>query len=204
VWITAEPCVETGYPARMDFHPDNDQPSPALSGQERPEPDKQFSLTVDQASERYAQLGHPRNPRSVRRFCQHGKLLCVETQTDNFTKAYLIDPTSIDRHVQEIEETHSRTRPDMPGLVRPQPANDRINEAASKSPSDTSRYVELLERVNAAQADELKIKNEQIGALLERDRETNFLIRGLQTMLTPLLGGAKQSTAAPDESAPQS
>ena len=162
----------------MDAHADNDQPGPALSGHERPEPDRQITLTVDEASERYAQLGHPRNPRSVRRFCQHGKLLCVETQTDNFTKAYLIDPTSIDRHVQEMDETHSRTRPDMSGLVRPQPVCDRIEIAPSDAPAENSRYVELLERVNTAQAREIKIKNEQIAALLERDRETNFLVRG--------------------------
>src|SRR6266849_3778076 len=105
----------------MIDQPDSGQPDPALAGQERPQADKQFTLTVGEASARYAQLGHPRNPRSVRRFCQQGKLLCVETQTDNFTKAYLIDPLSIDRHVQEIEETHSRSRPDMPGLVRPRP-----------------------------------------------------------------------------------
>ena len=183
----------------MDSHVDNDQSRPALSGQERPEPDRQFTLTVDEASERYAQLGHPRNPRSVRRFCQHGKLLCVETQTDNFTKAYLIDPTSIDRHVQEIDETYSRTRPDMPGLVRPQPVSGRIETSPADSPTEDSRYVALLERVNTAQAEEIKIKNEQIAALLERDRETNFLVRGLQTMLTPLLGGAKNSTPFSDD-----
>jgi hypothetical protein len=50
--------------------------------------------------------------------------------------------------------------------------------------------VQLLEKVNAAQADEIKIKNEQITALLERDRETNVIVRGLQTMLGPLLGGS--------------
>jgi hypothetical protein len=183
----------------MDPHADTEQPSPALSGQERPEPDRQFTLTVDEASERYAQLGHPRNPRSVRRFCQHGKLLCVETQTDNFTKAYLIDPTSVDRHVREIDETHSRTRPDTPGLVRPQPDNDRRETSAPVMPTNDTRYVELLERVNTAQAEEIKIKNEQIAALLERDRETNFLVRGLQTMLTPLLGGAKQSPPFSDD-----
>src|SRR5438876_12462414 len=102
----------------METHADTDRPSPVLTGQDWPEPDKQFSLTVPEASERYAQLGHPRNPRSVRRFCQQGKLLCVETQTDNFTKAYLIDPVSIDRHVQEIDETHSRSERDMSGHRR--------------------------------------------------------------------------------------
>jgi hypothetical protein len=164
------------------------QPGPDVSGQDRLQPDRQFTLTVEEASERYAQLGHPRNPRSVRRFCQHGKIHCVETQTDNFTKAYLIDPTSVDRHVKEIEETYSRSRPDTSGLVQPRPVSDRIEPAPAIAPSDSSRYVELLEKVNTAQAEEIKIKNEQIAALLERDRETNFLIRGLQTMLTPLLG----------------
>ena len=66
-------------------------------------------------------------------------------------------------------------------------------------PANDTRYVELLERVNSAQAEEIKIKNEQIAALLERDRETNFLVRGLQTMLTPLLGGTKQSPPFSDD-----
>ena len=78
----------------------------------------------------------------------------------------------------------------MPGLVRPSPVNDRSENPAPNMPVENSRYVELLEKVNASQAEEIKIKNEQIAALLERDRETNFLIRGLQTMLAPLLGRA--------------
>jgi hypothetical protein len=159
---------------------------PVLSGHERPEPDKQFSTTVEEASALYAQLGHPRNPRSVRRFCQHGKLLCVETQTDNFTKAYLIDPASVERHVREIEETYSRSRPAETGQDRLSPANVRPSISASTAKTD-DRYVELLEKVNEAQAAEIKIKNEQITALLERDRETNVLVAGLQKMLGPLL-----------------
>jgi hypothetical protein len=193
--ITGKPSVEPRYPVVMSEN-EPDQPGPALSGQDRSQPDKQFTLTVGEASERYARLGHPRNPRSVRRFCQHGKILCVETQTDNFTKAYLIDPLSVDRHVQEIEETYSRSRPDMPGRVRPSPVNDRAQKPDVTAPVESSRYVELLEKVNVAQAEEIKIKNEQIAALLERDRETNFLIRGLQTMLTPLLGRASDAGRA--------
>jgi hypothetical protein len=169
---------------------------PVLSAQDRPEPDKQFSMTVEEASALYAQLGHPRNPRSVRRFCQHGKLLCVETQTDNFTKAYLIDPASVERHVREIEETYSRSRPVETGQDRLSPANDRPPIPSSTTKTD-NRYVELLEKVNAAQADEIKIKNEQITALLERDRETNFIVRGLQTMLGPLLGAPVEKREPP-------
>ena len=58
------------------------------------------------------------------------------------------------------------------------------------TPHDDMRYVVLLEKVNADQADQLKTKDEQlkikdtqIAAMLERDKETNFLIRGLQTLL---------------------
>src|ERR1700680_5058670 len=124
----------------MQDHADKHQPSPAMSGLDRPEPDKQFTMTVEEASVRYGQLGHPRNPRSVRRFCQHGKLLCVETQTDNFTKAYLIDATSVDRHVHEIEETYSRSRPVETGQDRLGLANDHtdIPSATTKS---RDRYV---------------------------------------------------------------
>jgi hypothetical protein len=183
----------------MQEHPDIELPGPALTGQERPEADKQFTMTVDEASVLYAKLGHPRNPRSVRRFCQQKTLLCVETQTDNFTKAYLIDPTSVTRHIQEIEETYSRSRPAVSGQDRPSPVDDRSDTAVA--PTQTSdRYVELLEKVNAAQADEIKIKNEQIAALLERDRETNFLVRGLQTMLGPLLGAPVEKGSEPRSS----
>jgi hypothetical protein len=32
------------------------------------------------------------------------------------------------------------------------------------------------------------VKDTQIAALLERDNEANYLVRGLQTMLAPFLG----------------
>src|SRR5438132_11268868 len=87
--ITAAVSFGGRYYDLMQDHPGVDQPRPALAGQERPEPDKQFTMTVEEASALFAQLGHPRYPRSVRRFCQHGKPSCVETQTANVTKASL-------------------------------------------------------------------------------------------------------------------
>jgi hypothetical protein len=55
--------------------------------------------------------------------------------------------------------------------------------------------VALLERENASLRDQsefyrhqIEVKDTQIAALLERDKETNYLVRGLQTMLAPLLG----------------
>src|ERR1700689_587568 len=102
-----------------------DRAEPVVTREVRTEPVKVYTLTVDQASELYAQLGHPRNPRSVRRFCQQGKLTCVETQTFFLTKAYMIEKESVERHVQEIAETQERTEPVLSGLDRTGPADVR-------------------------------------------------------------------------------
>jgi len=172
--------------------PGHDLPPPDMAGHVQPQPDTQFTMTVEDAVLRYAQLGHPRNPRSVRRFCQQGTIDCRKIRTSSFSEMYLIDPVSIERHAKEISETfptvtqdiagHDLPGPDMSGHVQPRPD--------SKVEISDDRYVVLLEKVNADQAEQLKIKDEQlkikdtqIGAMLERDRETNFLIRGLQTLL---------------------
>ena len=58
-----------------------------------------------------------------------------------------------------------------------------------------SGMVAVLERENALLREQkdfyrnqVEVKDTQIAALLERDKETNYLVRGLQTMLAPLLG----------------
>src|ERR1700674_3276763 len=103
----------------------NDQPA----GHDLPPPDTtrhvqqtvptHFTMTVEEAVIRYVQLGHPRNPRSVRRFCQQGTIDCRKVRTSNFTELYLIDPASVDRHVKEIAETfpivHDQPSPAMTG-----------------------------------------------------------------------------------------
>jgi hypothetical protein len=49
-------------------------------------------------------------------------------------------------------------------------------------------YVERLENENEFLRGQIGVKDKTIEALLERDRETNHLIAGLQRMLAPLLG----------------
>ncbi len=70
-----------------------------------------------------------------------------------------------------------------------------ISERQSASEPDTSGLVAVLERENALLREQkdfyrnqVEVKDTQIAALLERDKETNYLVRGLQTMLAPLLG----------------
>ena len=69
---------------------------------------------------------------------------------------------------------------------------------------DTSRFVAHLENENSMLRDQVVFLREQVGvkdtqiaALLERDKETNYLVRGLQTMLAPLLGRGADAHGSP-------
>src|SRR5271168_4742265 len=66
-------------------------------------PDSDFTLTIEEAVERYARAGLPRTPRSIQRYCAKGHLDCRRIETQ-FGEKYLISPTSADKHIAYIEE----------------------------------------------------------------------------------------------------
>src|SRR5215471_17548405 len=66
-------------------------------------PDSDFTLTIEEAVERYARAGLPRTPRSVQRYCAKGHLDCRLIETA-FGEKYLISPASVDKHIAYIEE----------------------------------------------------------------------------------------------------
>src|SRR5438874_6856235 len=77
-------------------------------------PDSEFTLTIDEALERYSRAGLPRTPRSVQRYCAKGHLDCRRVET-TFGEKYLIAPASVDKHLAYIEEVRPvATSPDMP------------------------------------------------------------------------------------------
>ena len=98
----------------------------------------------------------------------------------------------------------------MPDTPRPSAADrdiepEKIQERQSAPEPDMSGVVAVLERENTAlrQQNEflyrqVDVKDTQIAALLERDKETNYLVRGLQTMLAPLLGRGGNRDNRPD------
>jgi hypothetical protein len=111
------------------------------------------------------------------------------------------------------EVRHSATSEEMPHTVahdaEPSPMSDVprpsaadrdkddviIPERQSAPEPDTSGLVAVLERENVGLREQneflrrqVDVKDTQIDALLERDKETNYIVRGLQTMLAPLLG----------------
>jgi len=78
-------------------------------------------------------------------------------------------------------------------------SGEEIEERQTAPVPDTSSLVAVLERENVGLREQneflrrqVDVKDTQIGALLERDKETNYIVRGLQTMLAPLLGHGRE------------
>ena len=165
-------------------------------------PDSEFTLTIDDALERYARAGLPRTPRSVQRYCAKGHLDCRRIETQ-FGEKYLISPASVDKHIAYIEEVRPvATSRDVPRHVATtvvaEESHDEPRQPAATSPDQSrpvaTEYVQQLEkRLEEKDGEiiflrgEVAVKNDQIKDLTERARETNHLIAGLQKMLTPLL-----------------
>jgi hypothetical protein len=200
--ITAEAWDDGGYHCPMT----DDQSRLVATS-----PDSDFSLTIEDALERYAKAGLPRTPRSIQRYCAKAHLDCrlIETQ---FGEKYLIAPASVDKHIAYIEEVRPvATGRDVPRQVAttvvPQESHDEPRQDAPTSddlsrPVATAYVQQLAKRLDEKDGEitflrsEVAVKNDQIKDLTERARETNHLIAGLQKMLTPLLTGREQPHSA--------
>jgi hypothetical protein len=211
--------------------------SPDLSRLAATGSDTDYTLSLEEVSERYARAGHPRTLRSLQRYCVSGHLDAQKVATALGDK-YLVTPQSVDRHIAQIAEFaaldrarpvsawHDPSRPVATpvappaaqsfGSVAPHPT-PAIPEPSVTTEPDTARpvateepvmtpYVERLEREVEQLNDDrdflreqikvkdgqIALKDQQIGAMLERDRETNILVQGLQKMLTPFLGAPRR------------
>ncbi len=169
-------------------------------------PDHQYSLSVEQTAELYAQAGHPRTIRAIQKYCALSKLDCHKVETDTGEK-YLVAPYSVARHIAYINEVRlvatSRDQTRTDAIVRSlenkatRPLDDATN-SGEQSRTDANirarddRYDDLLERENEFLRGQIAVKDGQIKELTERARETNVLIAGLQKMLTPLLAGTTE------------
>jgi hypothetical protein len=184
-----------------------------VSRQVATSPDSDFTLSIDEALEQYARAGLPRTPRSIQRYCAKGHLDCRRMETA-FGEKYMISPASIAKHIAYIdevrpvatgrdeprhaattvasEESHSEQRQDGPTTP------DLSRQVATEYAQQLEKRLEEKDGFIAFLRTEVSVKNDQIKDLTERARETNHLIAGLQTMLTPLLG---RSNDTPPDSA---
>jgi len=174
--------------------------------------DTDYVLSLEEVAERYAKAGHPRTLRTLQRYCANGHLNAQKLATATGDK-YLVTPQSVDRHIAQTVElgghepvaigrdTPRQVATDVAQEIRQDPPateGDKPRQAttpvADMSP-DVAQLEREVDRLNDDRnflREQIKVKDTQIASLLERDRETNILIRGLQEMLTPLLGGPRQ------------
>src|SRR5579862_4919864 len=111
-------------------------------------PDSDFTLTIDDALERYARAGLPRTPRSVQRYCAKGHLDCRRIETP-FGEKYLISPDSVAKHIAYIEEV----RPTATGRdLSRQDATSIIEESGSNEPRQPASTGPDMPRQVAAEA----------------------------------------------------
>ena len=94
---------------------------------------------------------------------------------------------------QEVQQTTTGDQPRPVATPEPDMSRHDATELTF-----VAREKERLEKENDRLRDDIDFlrnqvhtKDSQIEALLERDRETNFLVQGLQQMLSPLLGAPK-------------
>jgi hypothetical protein len=178
--------------------------------------DNDFTLSLEDVAQRYVAAGHPRTIRTLQRYCASGHLDCQKVATMLGDK-YLVTSHSVARHLAQIEEltafdavatdrgasrqvaTPFDAEEARPGLVVARAADSDQARQAKAGETVTShdltrleREVEQLNGDREFRREQIKVKDGQIASLLERDRETNVLIRGLQEMLTPLLGPARR------------
>jgi prophage DNA circulation protein len=160
-----------------------------------------YSLNIDDAAVRYEHAGHPRTTRTIQRYCAKGHLECLRQETP-FGEKYLITPTSVARHIAQIEELSSTGSRDVSRQVATHVAGQHSQQSrAEDAPTgldkprqvaaveaESSRYVGRLEGEVEFLRGQVVTKDAQIKELTERSRETNLLIGGLQRMLAPLLG----------------
>ena len=74
--------------------------------------DRDYSLSIEEALERYDHAGHPRTTRSVQRYCARGHLDCLRQETP-FGEKYMITPASVARHIAQIAELARTTGRDV-------------------------------------------------------------------------------------------
>jgi hypothetical protein len=97
--------------------------------------DHEFTITVEQAADRYARAGHPRTIRAIQKYCARGDLEARKAET-SYGERYLISISSISRHLAQIEELRQSNIHDRPRTFAAGRApEDQKDEPAIDEPS---------------------------------------------------------------------
>ena len=98
--ITGETWNETRYHPFM-----SDAPARPAA----PIDESAYTVSIEEAADRYAEAAFPRPIRRLQKYCARGDLECRKVETASGEK-YLITPESIERHIAYIKETSGRAQ----------------------------------------------------------------------------------------------
>lgn len=173
-------------------------------------------LTVQDAVAYCQSKGLSRTPKTIRKWAMRsqnldggtGDVVSRSQDTENGFR-WLIERNSLDvKTAQELEfDARKKAESFVPNLLEPvdtsaegveevqvkEPAIEQVETGANPSeavqtlPHPDVSYLAFLEKQLDRAHQQIDVKDRQIDALLERDRETNILIQGLQGGLTRLL-----------------
>ena len=219
LWIAA--CLPTPALLECRYMEENfsdatthDMSRPAATGS-----DTDYTLSLEEVSDRYAKAGHPRTLRSLQRYCVNGHLdaqkLRRRPATSFWSRHCRLHGTS--RKIEEFTALESvrdwsrraatcrdtcrrrtsalkTTHIDADDMPRQAPTDgDNIKQKMTAKATCRAMSRGLEREVEQAKderdflREQIDRKDRTIDSLLERDRETNFLIRGLQELI-PRLG----------------
>jgi hypothetical protein len=94
-----------------------------------------FRLTIEEASQLFADAGVPRSPRTITRFCQLGDLDCLRVETEKNFK-WLIDRSSAEKRITELQQAINFTK-------KPYQDTSSYVETNNETQPDMSRHDEL-------------------------------------------------------------
>jgi hypothetical protein len=139
-----------------------------LARHDAPERDAaRHTLTVKQAANLFTQLGSPRSPRSVQRFCEQKLIDAIPVTRNNGTPQYFIDPQSIERYAAELKQLqdisqigndiarHDTSERDTARHDAPKIEAPLISEPA---PEIDDVVVELRERLGTVEKENMQLK----------------------------------------------
>lgn len=103
----------------------------------------EYTLTIEEAQQRYEHAGYPRTTRSIQRYCANGHLDCLRQETTVGDK-YRITPASVACHIAQIAELASATGRDLARqdatpvahIVEPLPNGDQPLKPAPTYPDE--------------------------------------------------------------------
>ena len=199
-------------------------PQPAVAGHG----ELRHTLTVHDVEAALVAAGVPRSHRQVVRYCETGLLDAVKVPGPTGAQWYVSPaslPKAIGdlkqweaqrgRHGTSVPDTSDRVplekahndNADTASHGTPQPAmsESEIGQKGSETEPVMARYVQQLEKRIDEKDDvivllkgQLTAKDQQIGELSTRYRETHTLLGAMQRMLAPLLGQADPYNAPPE------